>query len=64
MDSMDSSDSSTSFWFILFAIIAMLGQYTLMPLYNVFCTLTYHSHEEEVEGTGLKSKIDEIGLNN
>ncbi len=60
----DTADSNSAFWFILFVIIVMLGQYILMPMVTIFCTLTYHGHEEEEEGTALKSKIDEIGLNN
>ncbi len=60
----DGGDSDNSITLIVLAIIAMVGQYTLMPLFNVFCALIYHSHEEEEEGTALKSKIDEIGLNN
>lgn len=59
----DSGDDDNSITLIVLAIIAMVGQYTLMPLFNVFCALIYHSHEEEEEGTALKSKIDEIGLN-
>lgn len=59
----DSGDSDNSITLIVLAVIAMVGQYTLMPLFNIFCALIYHSHEEETEGTGLKSKIDEIGLN-
>lgn len=58
------TDETTSLWFIVFAIIAMLGQHLLSPLMNIFYTLTYHSHEESEEGTGLKSKIEEIGSDN
>ncbi len=49
--------------FVIFGMIAVLGQFLLMPLLNIFTTLTYHSHEEAEDGTGLKERINEIGLN-
>jgi len=61
---MENPESDSSITLIILSIIAMVGSYTLMPLFNVFCALIYHSHEEEEEGTGLKSRIDEIELNN
>lgn len=60
---METPESDSSITLIILSVIALVGSYTLMPLFNVFCALIYHSHEEETEGTGLKSKIDEIGLN-
>jgi hypothetical protein len=60
----DGGDSGVgAIWFIIFAIIAVVGQHLLMPLLNMFTALTYHSHEEMEEGTGLKDRIDQIGLN-
>lgn len=48
--------------FVIFGMIAVLGQFLLMPLLNIFTTLTFHSHEEAEDGTGLKERINEIGL--
>jgi hypothetical protein len=48
-------------WFIVCAMITVLGQHLLMPLLSIFTVLNYHSHEEEEEGTGLMQRIDEIG---
>jgi len=50
--------------YIILAIIAGLGAHLISPLYNIFNTLLFHSQEEAEDGTGLKSKIEEIGLNN
>lgn len=59
-----SDGSNYSTLFIIFGMIAVLGQFLLMPLLNIFTTLTFHSHEESEDGTGLKERINEIGLNN
>jgi hypothetical protein len=62
-DYSDDGSGTGAIWFIVFAMIAMLGQHLVMPLLNMFTVLTYHSHEEEEEGTGLMQRIDEIGVN-
>ncbi len=59
-----SGGSDYTVLFVIFGMIAVLGQFLLMPLLNIFTTLTFHSHEEAAEGTGLKERINEIGLDN
>ncbi|MDP2386309.1 MAG: hypothetical protein Q8M29_08050 [Bacteroidota bacterium] len=59
-----SDGGNYSTLFIIFGMIAVLGQFLIMPLLNIFTTLTYHSHEEAEDGTGLKERINEIGLDN
>ncbi|HEY1039454.1 MAG TPA: hypothetical protein VGF30_08630 [Bacteroidia bacterium] len=60
----DGGGDNHSTLFVIFGMIAVLGQFIVMPLLNIFTTINYHSHEEEEEGTGLKQRIDEIGINN
>lgn len=59
-----SEVDDNSLVYIVLAVVAAIGSHILTPIFNTFCNLHYHSHEEAEEGTGLKSRIDEIGLNN
>jgi hypothetical protein len=55
------SGSDHSIMYLIFGAISLVGQMLIIvPISTTFCVLNFHSHEEQKEGTGLMSRIDEL----
>ncbi len=53
---------NNSILYMIVGTIAIFGPQLLRPITTLFCVLTYHSYEEAQEGSALKEKIDQVGM--
>ncbi len=55
------SGSDHSIMYLIFGAISLIGQMLIIiPISTTFCVFNFYSHEEQKEGTGLMSRIDEL----
>jgi len=53
--------SDHSIMYLIFGAISVIGQMLIIvPVLTTFCVFNFYSHEEQKEGTGLMSRIDEL----
>jgi hypothetical protein len=53
--------SDHSIMYLIFGALSLIAQMLiLVPVSTLFCVLNFYNHEEQQEGTGLMSRIDEL----
>ncbi len=59
----ESGSSDSSIMYLIFGAISLVGQMLIIiPISATFCVFNFHNHEEQKEGTGLMSRIDEFDI--